>query len=94
MQNSYLIQKTLNNMELCRLSICTCVIEPTMVFANEVIMREQTTGDEMFFIGSGVVEIFISSSKSASYLAIGDGCVSIIHYSSCCHLPSFPLLIS
>jgi len=53
-----------------------CVIEPTMVFANEVIMREQTTGDEMFFIGSGVVEIFISSSKSASYLAIGDGCVS------------------
>ena len=54
----------------------SCVIEPTMVFANEVIMREHTTGDEMFFIGSGVIEIFISSFRSASYLAIGDGCVS------------------
>lgn len=53
-----------------------CVIEPTIVFANEVIMREQTTGDEMFFICSGVVEIFVSSFKCASYLAIGDGCVS------------------
>lgn len=54
----------------------SCVIEPTMVFANEVIMREQTTGDEMFFICSGVVEIFVSSSKNAaaSYVCIGDGC--------------------
>ncbi|KAL7536658.1 hypothetical protein ACHAXR_007315, partial [Thalassiosira sp. AJA248-18] len=52
----------------------SCVIEPTIVFANEVIMREQTTGDEMFFICSGVVEIYVSSFKCASYLAIGDGC--------------------
>lgn len=55
-----------------------CAIEPTIVFANEVILREQTTGDEMFFISSGVVEIYVSSIKSASYLAIGDGCVSIL----------------
>ena len=53
-----------------------CFIEPTIVFANELIMKEQTTGDDMFFICSGVVEIFISSLKCASYLAIGDGCVS------------------
>lgn len=54
-----------------------CVIEPTIVFANEVIMREQTTGDEMFFICSGVVEIYLSSANRSSYLAIGDGCVSM-----------------
>ena len=54
----------------------SCVIEPTIVFADEIIMREQTTGEEMFFICSGVVEIYVSSVKCASYLAIGDGCVS------------------
>ena len=54
----------------------SCFIEPTLVFANEVVMREQTTGDEMFFICSGVVEIYVSSMKCSSYLAIGDGCVS------------------
>lgn len=52
----------------------SCVIEPTLVFANEIIMREQTTGNEMFFICSGVVEIYVSSLKYSSYLAIGDGC--------------------
>ena len=52
------------------------VIEPTIVFANEVIMKEQTTGDDMFFILSGVVEIYVSSKQIASYVAIGDGCVS------------------
>ena len=52
----------------------SCVIEPTIVFANEVIMKEQTTGDEMFFILSGVVEIYVASKQIASYVAIGDGC--------------------
>ena len=75
----------------------SCVIEPAIVFANEVIMRESTTGDEMYFISSGVVEIFVSSIKNVAYLAIGDGCVSQDNSSSlslcsvcshpCCTLP-------
>ena len=58
----------------------SCVIDPTLVFANEIIVREQTTGDEMFFICSGVVEIYVSATKCSSYLAIGDGCVSVNIY--------------
>ena len=54
-----------------------CVIEPTLVFANEVLMRQETTGNEMFFICSGVIEIFVAHlGVASSYLAIGDGCVS------------------
>eukprot|EP00804_Cyclotella_cryptica_P003159 CCRYP_013773-RB/>CCRYP_013773-RB protein AED:0.20 eAED:0.20 QI:2230/1/1/1/0.8/0.83/6/278/680 len=52
----------------------SCCIEPNIVFANEIIMREKTTGDEMFFIHSGVVELFVSASQLLSYVAIGDGC--------------------
>ncbi len=52
------------------------VIDLTLVLANEMIMREATTGDDMFFICSGVVEVYISFIKHASYLAIGGGCVS------------------
>jgi hypothetical protein len=53
------------------------MIEPMIVFDNEVIIRERTTGDELFFISSGVVEIFIThKDKVVSYIAIGDGCVS------------------
>ncbi|KAL9190366.1 hypothetical protein ACHAXT_007577 [Thalassiosira profunda] len=51
-----------------------CVLEPTIVFADEVILRQGTTGEDMFFISSGVVEIYIASLKGASYVAIGDGC--------------------
>ena len=54
----------------------TAAIEPTIVFQNEVVMREKTTGEEMFFINSGVVEIFLAGSQNTSYVAIGDGCVS------------------
>lgn len=54
----------------------SCVIEPSIVFANEVIMREGTTGEELFFISSGVVEIYVSAIKNTSYLTVGDGCVS------------------
>ena len=54
----------------------SCVIEPSIVFANEVIMREGTTGEELFFISSGVVEIYVSAIKTTSYLTVGDGCVS------------------
>ena len=54
----------------------SCCIEPNIVFANEMIMRERTWGDSMFFIHSGVVEIFVLSSELSSYVAMGDGCVS------------------
>ena len=54
----------------------TNAIEPTIAFNNEVIMRENTTGDEMYFINSGVVEIFVAGAKNSAYVAIGDGCVS------------------
>ena len=66
----------------------SCCIEPNIVFANETIMREKTTGDDMFFIHSGVVEIFVASSQFSSYVAIGDGCVSSKHshltWQQCC----------
>lgn len=54
----------------------TNAIEPTIAFNNEIIMRENTTGDEMYFINSGVVEIFVAGAKNSAYVAIGDGCVS------------------
>ena len=57
-----------------------CVLEPMIIFANEVIMREGTMGDEIFFISSGVVEIYLSSIRSSSYVAVGDGCVSFSKY--------------
>ena len=53
------------------------MIEPMIVFENEEILREKTIGNEMFFISSGIVEIFVTSNNNAlSYIAIGDGCVS------------------
>lgn len=54
----------------------TTIIEPMISFPYEVILRENTTGDEMFFINYGVVEIFIASAQNSVYVAIGDGCVS------------------
>ena len=52
------------------------VIEPVISFQNDVVIREKTTGDEMFFISSGVVEIFLAGAQNTTYVAIGDGCVS------------------
>jgi len=49
-------------------------IEPTIAFTNEIILREKTTGEEMFFINSGVVEIFLAGAQPSAYVAIGDGC--------------------
>lgn len=51
-------------------------LEPLIVFENEVIIREKTTGEEMFFINSGVIELFVAGSQNTAYVAIGDGCVS------------------
>ena len=55
----------------------TTVIEPMISFQNEIVIRENTTGDEMYFISNGVVEIFLAGTNSA-YVAIGDGCVSTL----------------
>lgn len=49
-------------------------LEPIIAFPDEIILRENTSGDEMFFINSGVVEIYLSGSKTSAYVAIGDGC--------------------
>jgi len=49
-------------------------LEPLIVFENEVIIREKTTGEEMFFINSGVIELFVAGSQNTAYVAIGDGC--------------------
>jgi len=58
------------------------IITPTISFQDEVIMRENTTGMDMFFISSGVVEIYVEAAPQITYVAIGDGCycgeVSII----------------
>ena len=61
----------------------TTIIEPMISFQNEVIIRENTTGDEMFFINYGVIEIFLAGAQNSVYVAIGDGCVS----SNAKHLP-------
>ena len=50
------------------------VIKPIISFPDEVILRENTTGTEMFFISSGVVEIYVESASHMTYVAIGDGC--------------------
>jgi hypothetical protein len=59
----------------------TTAIEPMISFPNEIVLRENTTGDEMYFIASGVVEIFLAGTENSAYVAIGDGCVSV------CYLP-------
>jgi hypothetical protein len=56
------------------------MIEPMISFQNEVVIRENTTGDDMYFISSGVVEIFLAGTRNSTYVAIGDGCVSILQY--------------
>lgn len=75
----------------------SCCIEPNIVFANEIIVREKTSGEEMFFIHSGVVEIFVSSSQLSSYVAIGDGCVCdtalVLNVANLWHLNQFFLLL-
>ena len=67
-------------------------LEPMISFQNEIILRENTTGGEMYFISSGVVEIFLAGSNSSSYVAIGDGCVSCSLTSLGLHLNTTKLL--
>ena len=56
------------------------ILEQVISFQNEVVIREKTTGDEMYFIGSGVIEIFLAGAQNTTYVAIGDGCVSSIRW--------------
>ncbi|GMH69740.1 hypothetical protein TL16_g05229 [Triparma laevis f. inornata] len=51
-----------------------CHLSSEIVFMNEIVVREDTSGDTMFFIFSGVVEIFLQSTADLTYVAIGDGC--------------------
>lgn len=66
------------------------ILEPVISFHNEVVIRENSTGDEMFFISSGVVEIFLAGAQNAAYVAIGDGCVSSLKlvFSTICYIMS------
>jgi len=50
------------------------IINPVISFPDEVILRENTTGNDMFFISSGVVEIYVEAADHITYVAIGDGC--------------------
>lgn len=66
----------------------TTKLEHIISFEDEVIMRENTTGEEMFFVSNGVVEIFLQDSD-VTYVAIGDGCVSRRHSSPYVHIIEF-----
>jgi len=50
------------------------VIQSTIAFTDEVLMKERTIGDEMYFINSGVVDIYLDDNKQRIYCTIGDGC--------------------
>jgi hypothetical protein len=53
-----------------------------IVFPGQIIFEERSTGDTMYFISSGLVELYLPSQGSEDpYLAIGDGCVSL-----CCDI--------
>lgn len=65
--------------------VLATLLKPRLVFANELIFQARTTGDTMWFISSGLVELFLSSSlpKDDPYLVIGDGCVSVSFAAVC-----------
>jgi CRP-like cAMP-binding protein len=49
------------------------IIKPTVAFEGEIIMREGTSGDHIYFIGTGIIEI-LTRASTKTYAAIGDGC--------------------
>ena len=75
-----LLQDTEEN-KVFAMEVCTC-LSSEIVFMDEIVIREDTTGTAMFFIFSGVMEIFLNSAADLTYVAVGDGCyfgeVSII----------------
>ena len=52
----------------------SCILKPQILFVDEIAARESTTGKEIFFIFSGVIEIFLRAAADLTYVAIGDGC--------------------
>jgi len=75
-----LLQTTEENHVFAR-EVCT-KLRSEIVFMDETVIREDTTGNAMFFISSGVIEIYLNSAADLTYVAVGDGCyfgeVSII----------------
>ena len=53
---------------------CSTLLNNEIVFMDETVLREDTTGDMMYFIFSGVIEIYLNSAADLTYVAIGDGC--------------------
>ena len=54
--------------------ICLSLV-PSCVQENEIIIKEDSPGVELFYIENGIVDIFLPRTKEDSiYLSIGDGC--------------------
>ena len=67
-----LLQNTEEN-EVFALEVAT-KLNIDIIFENEVVVRENMSGSEIFFIFSGVIEIYLESAADLTYVAIGDGC--------------------
>ena len=52
------------------------VIQSTIAFTDEILIKEGTVGNEMYFVNSGVLDIYVGGNQSDAYCTIGDGCVS------------------
>lgn len=52
-------------------------LERTVVYPNQVIFEEHTVADRMYFISSGLVELYVPSHREDNYTVIGDGCVCL-----------------
>lgn len=52
-------------------------LEQTVVYPDQVIFEVRGTSNTMYFISSGLVELYVPSHHEDSYTIIGDGCVSL-----------------
>ena len=46
------------------------ILKQVISFQNEIVIREKTTGDEVYSISSGVIEIFLACAQNTTYVAI------------------------
>jgi CRP-like cAMP-binding protein len=67
-----LLQNTEEN-EVFALEVAT-MLNVDIIFMDEVVVRENMSGSDIFFIFSGVIEIYLESAADLTYVAIGDGC--------------------